>query len=618
MVSCVRFITSKIPGITRGDIIILTLSISLLLIGAALLFKSSNEWIYWKYDDAEHLSVAYNFIHGKGLTKDAIDIEASQVLTNINSLKKYDQISQPLRAKPPLHLILLGAWLYVTQATFRNWVFWGNIFNLLLTVLSIIIFYFFIKRHFGFEISAYSTPVIALMPSLLWFSVRVRPEILAFIMSILTVHFGSSTIRSQNVILAGIFCGLAHFTHPIGMVTGWALLVYYLLGRKFKAAAILVAAWIAVISPWMFRNLLIFGDATQGFGIPVPRSLLIAIGLIRPDLGPYSDVAGTSGGLSLSVANVPLYSTIVGMLDEFGRLYGMQFFMIFISMSIFAFVSFSTLRKLLFPGYMKIIIFMILIALYGRAVLFAVALNTNKEALPIQVIILLLVPFSIFLYIKLFSRHKNLFSSNESSVAQILGILGVLTFLPYLMFAQLTGRIVPEVRILTWGLYMVIPLAIIGLKRIIRAITILLHKNLSSRALQKLMIIVLAIIIIPQAYQGIISIDAFQNRYHEEVYQKNMHDWIRNNIPLNSNIASELPSTVLLRTGLPTVNFQYIYKDNVDYENWIIKKFDLDYLVFYYPKDKNSVSLQFTNLDGFKLVPVYEGPRNIVYKIQTE
>lgn len=608
-------IIDRVPRPSKADALIILLSVSILALGAIFLFNSSLQWIYWKYDDVDHLNIAYNFVHGKGLRSDLIDIEANLPKTNVKALDNYDQIAHPLRAKTPLHLMLLGLWLYFTQANFKNWVFWGNVFNFLLSVLSIIIFYYFTKRHFGFQISCYSTPILALMPSLIWFSVRVRPEILAFLLSILTVHFGSASSRFQNIILAGVFCGLAHFSHPLGMVPGWALLIFYLINKKLKAALIFSLTWMAVIVPWMVRNFLVFGDATQGLGVPIPRTILVYLGLIRPEFGPYSNAAGTSGGLSLSVANVPLYSTLSGMLDEFSRLYGMHFFLIFLSMSIFAFLSLSQIRKALFPGYVKISIFLILIALYGRVVLFAVALNTNKDALPIQGVVLIVIPLVIFLCARLFTKYKTVFMANRNDAAYILALTGILTFVPYLMYAQITGRTVPEVRLLMYGLYMVIPLAVVGLSNVIKSIFSFFHAHSTSKIIHISLMVVIASIMIPQAVLGINSINAVQAGYKEEPYQIAMHEWIRNNIPTNSMVGSDLPHAVLMRTGLPAVNFQYSFKDNLDYERWIITKFNLDYLVFYYPTSKDSVGLRWTDLDLFSLIPVYEGPRNIIYKI---
>lgn len=611
-------ILNRITKIERRDLLIIAVSFCLLSIGSALLFKSAEEWVFWLYDDTEHLSVAYNFYHNKGLTKDSIDIEANSKTANLNALASYDSVSQPLRSKPPLHLILLGAWLYLTNATFNNWRLLGAVFNFILCLISIFIFYFFVKKYFKFEIAAYSTLALALVPSLIWHSVRIRPEILAFIFSLLSLYYAAGSMKLRNVLLAAMFVGLSHLTHPIGLVTGGGLIIYYLIHRSIKQAVLLVAIWTMIILPWMIRNYMIFGDATQGLGIPLPRSLLLAIGLINPGSGPFSNIIGNTGGLSLTVANVPLYSTISGMLNEFSKLYGMQFFIFFISFSILAFISFSELRKALLPGYLKIATFGILLALYIRAVLFAVSLNTRPDALAIQAVVLFLVPLALFLYIKLFTKYKNVIMTKQKPIYQILAITGILTFVPYLLYAQITGRIVPEVRIVVYGLYLLIPLAIIGLKKFIILISKNLIRDISERQLKAVLAGILAIIIIPQMILGIDSINSFQLSYGETPNQKAMHSWINQNIPKNSVIATELPHVLLLRTGLPSVNFFQSFKDDVSYERWIIKKFDVDYLVFYYPSHPDSVPLRYTTIDDLNLIPVYQGSQSIIYKVESD
>ncbi|MDF0681307.1 MAG: hypothetical protein P0116_10110 [Candidatus Nitrosocosmicus sp.] len=102
------------------DLIIITISLVVLLAGWAFLFESANEWVLWKYDDTEHLSIAFNLFSGKGLTKDFIDLESNTVEKNIPSLQKYEDISNPLRSKLPLYFILLGAWLHITSSNFTS------------------------------------------------------------------------------------------------------------------------------------------------------------------------------------------------------------------------------------------------------------------------------------------------------------------------------------------------------------------------------------------------------------------------------------------------------------------------------------------------------------------
>src|SRR5688572_11011629 len=91
-----------------------------------------------------------------------------------------------------------------------------------------------------------------------------------------------------------------------------------------------------------------------------------------------------------------------------------------------------------------------------------------------------------------------------------------------------------------------------------------------------------------QASIGLSIVDSRMVSVSGEEHHVKMNAWIRDNIPPNSKTASELPHALTLETGLPSVNFQHWYKDNISYEKWIIKKFDIDYLVFYYSKHDSS------------------------------
>jgi hypothetical protein len=85
--------------------------------------------------------------------------------------------------------------------------------------------------------------------------------------------------------------------------------------------------------------------------------------------------------------------------------------------------------------------------------------------------------------------------------------------------------------------------------------------------------------------------------------------------PPNSKTASDMPHVLTLQTGLPSVNFQHWYKDNISYEKWIIKKFNIDYLVFYFPKH-GSTDLSFLDLGELNLEKIYEDSEgSFVYRV---
>ena len=180
----------------------------------------------------------------------------------------------------------------------------------------------------------------------------------------------------------------------------------------------------------------------------------------------------------------------------------------------------------------------------------------------------------------------------------------------------MTGRIVPEIRIIIQSLYLLIPLSILGIWKLINIIHSSILKNVSYYFFATWIVVIIFALSYSQMIQGVGSIDAFQRNFAEKDYQKNLDDWIINNIPSEDKIASDLPHAVLLKTGHEAVNFAHPYKDNISYEKWIIKKFDIDYLVFYYDIDNNSHELSNLDLGVFHLEKIYDGREGgVIYKV---
>ena len=132
---------------------------------------------------------------------------------------------------------------------------------------------------------------------------------------------------------------------------------------------------------------------------------------------------------------------------------------------------------------------------------------------------------------------------------------------------------------------MMVPFTVIGIRKVVELI-ISRFFVIGSKSYQKKnefvvasMIGILAVFSYVQLSTGILAVNALSGRFSESEGQKVLHEWIRENIPADAKIASDMPHAVLLRTGHETVNFHQAYKDNVSYERWIIKKFDIDYIV---------------------------------------
>jgi len=157
---------------------------------------------------------------------------------------------------------------------------------------------------------------------------------------------------------------------------------------------------------------------------------------------------------------------------------------------------------------------------------------------------------------------------------------------------------------------MLVPLAIIGIKKLLEIPFRFIAASLQSKVISLSMVSILVAFSLTQATAGISSINAFEKPFFEKEYQKKIDKWIVENTPTDAKIATELPHAVLLNTGREAVNFFYAYKDDVSYERWIIKKFDIDYLVFYFSPNELSI----TDLGEMKLDLVYKAANSSAYQ----
>jgi hypothetical protein len=417
-------------------------------------------------------------------------------------------------------------------------------------------------------------------------------------------------ITNQNAVIIGTFTALAHFSHSIGVLPGIAISIYFLLRKQFRATLLLISTWIIILTPWMIRNYLVFGDALQGTGIPIPRNIAMSIGLISKD-APNLNITelGPLGGISIS-------NTIKGMVGEFSNIYGMQFFLIFISFSIFAYICFVSLKAASQP---KRILALILsgILSYGLLISYVIFIGSDDENIYVQLLVLFILPIIGFIYVKGVSRYKNIFTTGGKDVYLLIAIFTILSFIPYFMYAQYTGRVTPEVRIIIHSLYLLIPLSVFGIWQLCNTV-LTEFKIKDSRFISVLSTALIVISLAGVTYiTGINSIITFQERFEEDEFQTEMNSWIKTNIPPEAKIATDLPHVILLRTGHEAVNLLHNYKDIIPYEKWVIKKFDIDYLVFYFFKDNvPGKTLSIRDLGEVKLKLVYQGDKGgLVYKV---
>lgn len=106
----------------------------------------------------------------------------------------------------------------------------------------------------------------AFHPTLVMWSVRAQPEMLMILLATLTFFVQSSPRLGNKPAFTGAVLGLAYLAKYQNVFLWPALVVYYVLnaprGVALRRAAVMTAVFVAVISPWLVRNVITFGSPT--------------------------------------------------------------------------------------------------------------------------------------------------------------------------------------------------------------------------------------------------------------------------------------------------------------------------------------------------------------------
>ncbi len=595
---------TMITRILGDDVNILIISIFLFLYGSSLFFYDAVDWTYWRYDEAGHLSAAYNLFHGQGLVIDLIDLSAAFRDANIPVLSHYDEISQPLVNKPPLALMFLGGWLTVVGADHSNWLFWATVAGMIFGCFLIFTFYFFIKRYFGKEIILYTIPIIATSPILIWNSLRFRPDILSYGFGVLTVYFIAAKLNFRNILFAGIFASLAELSHPVGFMFGIGSVVYLLVRRKIKFAAVFVMIWLIILSPWLVRSYLLVGDPTVSIGVPIPKSFLKILGVFSVEKEFSNIVSDVDPKI---IQGITLINSIQSLQRELANTYGMDFFLLLIPFSFISYLNFTAIKKAL-SFRKKIILFLLTSITYSLAIV--VGMTFSDALVDIHALLLLLVPLEAYLYMWFITSHKDVFSLEQNDVRITIALIVIVNVISFILLSQISGA--SESRFVAGSLYLVLPLAMMGIKKLVELPTRFAPSGTQKKIVVATMVVLVVIFSYAQLENGSELINIFQKNNSQGAYTKYTHQWIRENFPKSANIATNVPHVLYLNTGHKAVNFYYEYTGDPSYYKWIIKKFDIDYLVFYtYNPNPPAV----IPLGDLTLKIIFRTPNEMIYQV---
>ena len=214
--------------------------------------------VFWNGDDVFHISIADNFRNEKNFEQQYLSMRYLDKSENF-FLDLYPNISEnPQGSKGPIYYIFLGSFYEILSTSQDDLYLHGSIFNNLLTSIFLILFFFFVKRFFGFKVAIISSIIISFIPGFGQISTRVMIDPLLFIFMLSALFFFER--KNHHYVLFGIFSGLSVLTHPISISLLISYFVSNLLQRNFTGFFVSLVTFNVLLFPWLLRNFLVFND----------------------------------------------------------------------------------------------------------------------------------------------------------------------------------------------------------------------------------------------------------------------------------------------------------------------------------------------------------------------
>jgi len=171
----------------------------------------------------------------------------------------------------PVFYILLGTFYQILSTGQEDLNLHGAILNTILSSIIIIVFFFLIKRNFNFNTAFFSTLILTLIPFFHYVSSRVILFPLSWLFMMSALFFLEK--KQSHYILFGIFSGLAHLTHPIGIFFPISYSIFLLIKKEIKGSLIVFFTWNIVLIPWFLRNYYYFTDIGRGLYLPLSEKI---------------------------------------------------------------------------------------------------------------------------------------------------------------------------------------------------------------------------------------------------------------------------------------------------------------------------------------------------------
>lgn len=485
--------------------------------------------------------------------------------------------------KGPFYFIILGSFFQILDTEPKDLLFHATIFSNILSIIFIIIFFFLIKRKFSVETAFFSGLLIILSTLFVRMSYHVTPVMLLYILAISALFFLDK--KTIHYILFGVFAGLAHITHPFGIMLGISYSIFLLVNKEVRGFLLIISTWFLILLPVFTRNYAIFGDIGAGLYIPFSKKISLLFSFIPTKENLEYSHSGIPDIIPQPLEHHTIFEIIQIMITRFSVDQHMYFLIVFVI--IFAGFAYFTINKTNNFSKHKLMILLGFISFYGLGMYFANYSENNA----IQFFVLFILPILILF---LFRRcvTKSIFEQNLPRLYKFIILFSFLSLLFSLGFAILENTVDVDIRIVLFGLYLLVPVSIFGFIKIRYRIL----RNFKKINPKLLGIIILIVALTPIVIQDVDSIKSipfnFENVENLDIQSTN--EYIRNNLPPDISVGSNQPFITSLKTNLQTVVIP-LETIETKFENYITH-YDLSYLIFYdLPSYQKMVPKSFTD-----------------------
>jgi len=489
-------------------------------------------------DDAIFIDIANGF--AKNFSFENSFIASWNPVNSTNALiEVYPEITSNFYIKGPLYFIVLGLTYKILESTPENWVQHGIFLNIVLSSLFLVIFYFFIKKYFGLNIAILSSLVVLTIPFMPWYSARIVPYILFFIFSLAALFFLQK--KSIHYVLAGFFTGLAHLTQPFGIFLTVSFVVFLLIKKEFKGAAIFFSINQLTLLPWLIRNYYLSGD--MGLHIPFTNyfsKLFFFIPTVSSTSSSYEffreSIVTNISDLSLST----LFSDLSG---EIYYIYNIDYLLIFLlALTGFAFFKFDNYKTYCEIFYKFSIVGIIVIAYF---LLFSFDLPI------LEIIFVLIMPISLILLFYKFKKPHP-FVQNFPRIYLLGIIFGFVSVLGLIYWGYRLGY-GHDIKIIFLIIPLLLPFAFKGIENITKLIP-----RFKTQP-KKIAFVISIAILVPLVYDMQSEYSHLYQIETDFLIDNGGRDDTKLHIKLNeiitpeSIVASNLPTGVFQSTGISTI-----------------------------------------------------------------